>query len=133
VGSAARLDLLERNIYPLPGFELRIVQHLAYTVPVSIIIITIIIIIIIIIIIVGLDSVVGTDGPRIEPRWGRRFSHLSWPALESSQPVVQRAPGVFPEGKAAGAWCWPPPNLLLMLKKENIYTSTPTQALRDLQ
>jgi len=36
---------------------------------------------------------------------------------------------VFPGGKAAGAWRWPPtPHLAPMLKKEQGYTSTPPWA-----
>jgi len=36
----------------------------------------------------------GLDGPRIESRWGRDFSHLSRPALGSTQPPVQWVPGL---------------------------------------
>jgi hypothetical protein len=50
----------------------------------------------------------GLDGPGIESRWGRNVSHLSRPALGSTQPPLQWEPWVFPEGKAARAWPEPP-------------------------
>jgi hypothetical protein len=58
----------------------------------------------------GRDSSVGIairyelDGPEIESWWGRDIQHLSRPALEPNQPPVQWVPGLFPGGKAAGAW-----------------------------
>jgi hypothetical protein len=47
----------------------------------------------------------GLDGPGIESRWGRDFSHTSRPAYQASCYNGYR---VFPGGKAVGAWCWPP-------------------------
>jgi len=63
---------------------------------------------------VGRDSSVdtatryGLDGPGIESRWGRDSPHPSRLALRPTQPPIQWAPVLFPGGKAAGAWRWPP-------------------------
>jgi hypothetical protein len=38
---------------------------------------------------VGIVTDYGLDGPGIESRWGRDFSHTSRPALEPTQPPVQ--------------------------------------------
>jgi hypothetical protein len=53
---------------------------------------------------VGIATRYGLDGPGIESRWGRDFPHPSRPALGPTQPPIQWVPGLFPEGKAAGAW-----------------------------
>jgi hypothetical protein len=38
---------------------------------------------------VGIATGYGLDGPGIDSRWGRDFSHLSRPALGPTQPPVQ--------------------------------------------
>jgi hypothetical protein len=54
---------------------------------------------------VGIATDYGLDGPGIESRWGRDSSRTSGPDLGPTQPPVQ---WVFPGGKVAGEWCWPP-------------------------
>ena len=53
---------------------------------------------------VGITTRYGLDGPGIECRWGRDFTHPSRPALGLTQPHMQWVPGFFLEGKANGAW-----------------------------
>jgi hypothetical protein len=42
--------------------------------------------------------------PGIESLWRRDFLHLFRPVPRSTQPPIQWVPGLFPGGKAAGAW-----------------------------
>ena len=53
---------------------------------------------------VGVATRYGLDGPAIESRCGRDFPHTSKPARGPNQPPIQWVPGLFPGGKAAGAW-----------------------------
>ena len=52
---------------------------------------------------VGIATGYGLDGPGVESRWGRDFSHLSRPALWPTQPPVQWVPGLSRGERAAGA------------------------------
>ena len=53
---------------------------------------------------VGIASHYGLDGTGIESRWGRDFPRTFIPALGPTQPLIQWLRGLFPGGKAAGAW-----------------------------
>ena len=56
---------------------------------------------------VGIATRYGLDCPRIESWWWRDFPHPSRPALGPPSPLYNGY-RVFPGGKAAGAWRWPP-------------------------
>jgi hypothetical protein len=45
--------------------------------------------------------------------------------LTTTQPPIQRTPGVFPYSKAAGAWSWPLPLPLIQLKIAWVCTFSP--------
>ena len=76
----------------------------------------------------GRDSSVGIatryrlDGPGIESRWGGEFFRTR----PDPPSLLYNGYRVFPGGKAAGTWLWPPtPNLAPRLRKEQSYCSTP--------
>ena len=63
----------------------------------------------------------GLDGLEIESRWGRDFPHPSRPALGSPN-LLHNGYWVFPGGKAAGAWRWPPsPSIAEVTERVELY------------
>jgi hypothetical protein len=60
---------------------------------------------------VGIATDYGLDGPGIEIRWGRDFSHTSRPTLGPTQPPVQWVPRLSRGAKRPGRSADHPPLL----------------------
>ena len=76
---------------------------------------------------VGIANHYSLDGPGIETRWGRGFPNPSGPALGSNQSPIQWVPCLFPGGKAAGAWRWPPtPSSAEVAGRVELYIHSPS-------
>jgi hypothetical protein len=63
---------------------------------------------------VGIATGYGLDGPGIEYRWGRDFSHTSTPTVGPTQPPVKWVPGLKRPGRGADH----PPSSNAEVKKE---------------
>jgi len=50
----------------------------------------------------------GLDGPGIGSRWGARFSAHIQTVPEAHPTFYTMGTGIFPKGKAARTWSWPP-------------------------
>jgi hypothetical protein len=59
----------------------------------------------------------GLEGPGIESRWGRDFSHLSRPALWSTQTPVQWVPNLSRSKERPGCDADPSPHSSAVVKK----------------
>jgi hypothetical protein len=66
---------------------------------------------------VGIATGYGLDGSGIESRWRRNFTHLSRPALGSTQPPVQWVPGLFRGKERPGHDADPSPPSSAVVKK----------------
>jgi len=75
----------------------------------------------------------GLDCSGIEFRWRRDFPHPSLPVLGPTQPPIQWVPGLFPGGKAAEAWRWPPTTSSAEVKERaGLYVHSPSEPLWSL-
>jgi hypothetical protein len=77
---------------------------------------------------VGIANGYGLDGPGIESRWGRDFSHTSRPALGPTHPPVQWVPGLSWGESGRGCGADHPSPSSVVVKKEYSYTPTPVWA-----
>ena len=70
----------------------------------------------------------GLDSPGMESQWGGEISAAVQTVPGANQLPMQWVLGLFPGGKAAGAWRWSP-HLVPRLKKVYSYTYTPPLGL----
>jgi len=76
---------------------------------------------------VGIATSYGLDGWGIETRWGRDIPYPSTPTLGPTQTPIQWMQGLFPRGKTARAWRWPPiPSNAEVKEREQICLYSPS-------
>jgi hypothetical protein len=74
---------------------------------------------------VGIATAYRLEGPGIESRWERDFSHLSRPSLRTTQPPIKWVPGLSRGLRCGRGVTLTPHSLLLPRSKiEYSYTST---------
>jgi hypothetical protein len=75
---------------------------------------------------VGIATDYGLDGPGIESRWGRDFSHTSRPTLGPTRPPVQWVPGLSWGVKRPGCGADHPPLLAPKSRKSRAIPLPPS-------
>ena len=83
---------------------------------------------------IGITTGYGLDGPGIDSRWGRDFTHLSRPALGPIQPPLQWVPGLS-RGVKSGRDVTLTPHTLLVpwSRKRRAIPLLPLWAVRPVQ
>ena len=77
----------------------------------------------------GIATCNGLDGPGIESRWRRGFPHPFRPARDPPNHLYNGYQ-VFPRGKVAGAWRWPPSSTSAEVKEGvELYLYSPSGPL----
>jgi len=79
--------------------------------------------------IVSMVTRYGLDGPGIESRWGARYSAPVQTGSEAQPASYTMGTRVFPGGKVAGAWRWPPtPSSSEVKERVELYLYSPSRS-----